>query len=95
MTERPYVTLSCAMSIDGYLDSAMPRRLAMSNAADLDRVDQVRADNDAIMVGASTVRRDDPRLLVKSEQRRVRRRAEGRPSSPTQGHRDLERRVAS
>ena len=82
MTERPYVTLSCAMSIDGYLDSAMPRRLAMSNAADLDRVDQVRADNDAIMVGASTVRRDDPRLLVKSEQRRMRRRAEGRPSSP-------------
>ncbi len=82
MTERPYVTLSCAMSIDGYLDSAIPRRLAMSNAADLDRVDQVRAGNDAIMVGASTVRRDDPRLLVKSEQRRIRRLAAGHPSSP-------------
>ena len=55
---RPYVTLSCAMSIDGYLDSAAPRKLAMSNAADFDRVDQLRADSDAIMVGASTVRRD-------------------------------------
>ena len=43
MTDRPYVTLSCAMSIDGYLDSAAPGRLAMSNAADLDRVDEVRA----------------------------------------------------
>lgn len=80
---RPYVTLSCAMSLDGYLDSAAPRRLAMSNPADFDRVDQLRAESDAIMVGASTVRRDDPRLLVRSEQRRLARRAAGRPYSPT------------
>lgn len=79
---RPYVTLSCAMSIDGYVDSATPHRLAMSNAADFDRVDQLRADNDAIMVGASTVRRDDPRLLVRSDERRRARRVAGRPSSP-------------
>ncbi len=82
MSERPYVTLSCAMSIDGHLDGAAPRRLAMSNSADLDRVDQVRSENDAIMVGASTVRRDDPRLLVRSENRRLRRIASGLPSSP-------------
>jgi 5-amino-6-(5-phosphoribosylamino)uracil reductase len=82
MSERPYVTLSCAMSIDGHLDGAAPRRLAMSNGADLDRVDQVRSENDAIMVGASTVRRDDPRLLVKSDRRRLRRLASGLPSSP-------------
>ena len=82
MSERPYVTLSCAMSIDGHLDSTAPRRLAMSNGADLDRVDQVRSENDAIMVGASTVRRDDPRLLVKSERRRLRRIASGLPGSP-------------
>ncbi|KAA9107806.1 RibD family protein [Microbacterium rhizomatis] len=79
---RPYVTLSCAMSIDGYLDSEAPRRLAMSNAADFDRVDQLRAESDAVMVGASTVRRDDPRLLVRSEERRMLRRASGLPSSP-------------
>lgn len=82
MSERPYVTLSCAMSIDGHLDSVAPKHLAMSNSADLDRVDQVRSENDAIMVGASTVRRDDPRLLVKSEERKLRRIASGRPSSP-------------
>ena len=82
MTERPYVTLSCAMSIDGHLDSAVPRRLAMSNADDLDRVDQVRSEHDAIMVGASTIRRDDPRLLIKSELRRTRRSASGLPGSP-------------
>jgi len=82
MSERPYVTLSCAMSIDGYLDSAEPHRLAMSNAADLDRVDDVRALHDAIMVGASTVRRDNPRLLVRDAVRRSRRLAEGRHETP-------------
>ncbi|GAB2847049.1 RibD family protein [Microbacterium insulae] len=79
---RPYVTLSCAMSLDGYLDTETPRRLAMSNAADFDRVDQLRADSDAIMVGASTVRRDDPRLLVRSEARRMLRRDAGRAETP-------------
>lgn len=71
------------MSIDGYLDSESPRRLAMSNAADFDRVDQLRADSDAVMVGASTLRRDDPRLLVRSEDRRGERLAAGRSSSPS------------
>jgi 5-amino-6-(5-phosphoribosylamino)uracil reductase len=79
---RPYVVLSCAMSIDGCLDSALPAKLAMSNAADFDRVDQLRADSDAIMVGASTVRRDAPRLLVRSDDRRLARLASGRTYSP-------------
>lgn len=78
----PYITLSCAMSIDGYLDSEAPRRVAMSNAEDFDRVDQLRADSDAIMVGASTVRRDDPRLLVRSADRRLERVAAGRSMTP-------------
>ncbi|MES1212129.1 MAG: dihydrofolate reductase family protein, partial [Leifsonia sp.] len=42
----------------------------------------VRAENDAIMVGASTVRRDDPRLLVKGAERRRRRIAAGLTASP-------------
>jgi 5-amino-6-(5-phosphoribosylamino)uracil reductase len=82
MSDRPYVTLSCAMSIDGYLDTTGPERLLLSNAEDLDRVDQVRSENDAIMVGASTVRRDNPRLLIRSEDRRAARVAAGLPLSP-------------
>lgn len=82
MSERPYVTLSCAMSIDGYLDSAGPERLCLSNAADFDRVDGVRAQSDAIMVGATTVRRDDPRLLVRDAARREDRRSAGLAESP-------------
>ena len=82
MIDRPYVTLSSAISLDGYLDTATPPRLALSNAADFDRVDEVRALNDAILVGARTVRKDNPRLLVRSDERQSRREAAGRPRFP-------------
>jgi 5-amino-6-(5-phosphoribosylamino)uracil reductase len=79
---RPYVLLSCATSADGYLDDARPERLILSGPADLDRVDDVRAGCDAILVGAGTVRRDDPRLLIRDPRRRARRAARGLPEHP-------------
>ncbi|HZB68609.1 MAG TPA: dihydrofolate reductase family protein [Ornithinibacter sp.] len=82
MAERPYTLLSCAMSLDGYLDDRSGQRLMLSTAADLDRVDAVRASCDAILVGAGTVRADNPRLVVRSRARRVRRVAEGRAPTP-------------
>ncbi|MFG2352020.1 RibD family protein [Streptomyces phaeochromogenes] len=82
MTTRPYVLLSAAMSVDGYLDDATPERLRLSNAEDFDRVDQVRAESDAILIGATTMRKDNPRLLVNSESRRVQRVADGKPEYP-------------
>lgn len=83
MPERPYTLLSCAMSLDGYLDHAGDQRLVLSSPADLDRVDAVRAGCDAILVGAATVRNDNPRLVVKSPARVARRRAQGLPPTPT------------
>jgi 5-amino-6-(5-phosphoribosylamino)uracil reductase len=82
MADRPYTLLSCALSIDGYLGSAAPRRLELSNDADFDRVDAVRASADAILVGATTVRTDNPRLLVRSRERREERSARGLPPTP-------------
>jgi 5-amino-6-(5-phosphoribosylamino)uracil reductase len=82
MADRPYTLLSCGMSIDGYLDSADTARLRLSNDADFDRVDAERARCDAILVGAATVRNDDPRLLVRSAARREERVARGLPPSP-------------
>jgi riboflavin-specific deaminase-like protein len=79
---RPYVLLSCAISADGYLDDARPERLILSGPADLDRVDDVRAGCDAILVGAGTVRHDDPRLLIRDPRRRARRAARGLPEHP-------------
>ena len=84
MHDRPYILLSCGMSIDGYLGSASPRRLELSNDADFDRVDAVRASCDAILVGAATVRHDNPRLLVRSQDRRDARTARGLLPSPIQ-----------
>src|SRR4030081_2219144 len=82
MTERPYVVLSCAISLDGCLDGVGAARLVLSGAADLDRVDAERAASDAIMVGAGTIRRDDPRLLVRSAERRAARAPPGLPEHP-------------
>jgi 5-amino-6-(5-phosphoribosylamino)uracil reductase len=81
MVERPYVLLSCGMSIDGYVDDTAAERLLLSTEADFDRVDAVRAGCDAILVGAATVRQDNPRLLVRSDARRAERIARG--DSPT------------
>jgi 5-amino-6-(5-phosphoribosylamino)uracil reductase len=82
MTQRPYVVLSCAISLDGCLDSTGPDRLVLSGAEDLDRVDAERAAADAILVGAGTIRRDDPRLLVRAPARRAARVAGGQPEHP-------------
>ena len=81
MRERPYTLLSCCVSIDGYIGIAASR-LHLSNDADFDRVDAVRASCDAILVGAETVRIDNPRLLVRSPTRRAERAARGLPESP-------------
>jgi 5-amino-6-(5-phosphoribosylamino)uracil reductase len=81
MPDRPYTLVSCSVSLDGYLGDQSPR-LALSNEADFDRVDEVRATCDAIMVGAATVRTDNPRLLVRSQARRDRRTARGLAPSP-------------
>ena len=92
VTERPYVLLSCAMSVDGCLDSAGPGRLVLSGAADLDRVDGERARaSDAIMVGAATIRRDDPRLLIRSRARRAARAVPEPARAPARGHPDHQR----
>ena len=81
MRDRPYTLLSCSMSIDGYIGSGASR-LLLSNDADFERVDAVRASCDAILVGAATVRIDNPRLLVRSQARRDERTTLGLAPSP-------------
>ncbi|MDN3023919.1 dihydrofolate reductase family protein [Streptomyces sp. S.PB5] len=79
---HPYVLLSAAVSLDGYLDDTSPDRLLLSSPADFDRVDEVRASVDAILIGAGTIRADNPRLLVNSAERRAARVAAGKPEYP-------------
>jgi 5-amino-6-(5-phosphoribosylamino)uracil reductase len=76
------VLLSCATSLDGYIDDTSETRLRLSNEADFDRVDEVRAGCDAILIGAGTIRADDPKLLVRSPARQQARTSRGLPAHP-------------
>jgi 5-amino-6-(5-phosphoribosylamino)uracil reductase len=74
--------VSCAVSVDGYLDDATSSRLILSGEEDLDEVDALRAAADAILVGAGTIRKDDPRLLVRDPARVAAREAAGKSPHP-------------
>jgi len=80
--DRPYTVVSCAISVDGCLDDCSPRRLILSGPQDLDEVDELRASVDAILVGAGTIRADNPRLLVRSPDRVAARTARGLTEQP-------------
>ncbi|MDT7728798.1 MAG: hypothetical protein QOI21_5374 [Actinomycetota bacterium] len=82
MSQRPYVLLSVAVSLDGCVDDTGTNRLLLSNDEDFDRVDEVRAGVDAILVGANTIRSDNPRLLVNSPERQRQRLSDGLPATP-------------
>ena len=71
------ITLSAAVTSDGYLDDNTPRRLMISTPEDWAAVLALRAAHDAILVGAETLRRDNPALLLRDEGARARRAARG------------------
>ncbi|MEU5696766.1 dihydrofolate reductase family protein [Actinosynnema sp. NPDC020468] len=79
---RPHVLLSVAMSLDGYIDDGREARFPLSGDEDFAAVDRLRAECDAILVGAGTVRTDNPRLLVRNAEWRAARVAAGRPEHP-------------
>ena len=63
--DRPYVTLKMAMSLDGFVTSAPGIRQQLTGVAAQNRVRDLRIEHDAVMVGAGTVRIDDPLLTVR------------------------------
>jgi 2,5-diamino-6-(ribosylamino)-4(3H)-pyrimidinone 5'-phosphate reductase len=68
---RPYVVVNVAMSADGKISTRERRQVKISGVQDFERVDRLKADSDAVMVGIGTVLADDPSLTVKSEERRT------------------------
>jgi 5-amino-6-(5-phosphoribosylamino)uracil reductase len=59
------IQISVAISLDGYIDDKSHERLVLSSPQDLEDMYACRAENDAILVGAETVRRDDPSMIFK------------------------------
>ena len=76
------VVVNAAMSADGKLSTRERRQVDISGPADFERVDELRAESDAVMVGVGTVVADDPSLTVDGEERRERRREAGRTEQP-------------
>ena len=79
---RPYVFINVAMTADGKIDTFERKGSAISSPRDKERVDQLRAGADAIMVGGRTLLDEDPRLTVKSEALRAERVARRLPPNP-------------
>jgi len=61
--KEPWVILKLAMTMDGYL--AVPGRRWITGSKARAEVQKLRAGCDAILVGAETVRQDNPRLTVR------------------------------
>jgi len=59
-----HVVVNAAMSADGKLSSRQREQVAISGADDFDRVDDLRVESDAIVVGVGTVLADDPSLTA-------------------------------
>lgn len=76
------VVVNAAMSLDGKLASRQREPLEISGPADFDRVDALRAESDAVMVGVGTVLTDDPHLTVDDPERIEARVARGEPPQP-------------
>ena len=80
--KRPVVHLKFACSLDGALDDAQEQRKTFSTEADTAEVQKLRAQADAILIGAETLRKDDPLLNLKSADLIGGRKAQGRSSEP-------------
>lgn len=79
---RPYVTVNVAMSADGKLSTRQRRQVRISGDEDFKRVDRLKADSDAVMVGIGTVLADDPSLTVKSPELKKMRLDQGKDEHP-------------
>lgn len=82
MTNRPYVTLNVAVTADGKTDTIARKSTSISSDDDMERVDRLRAQSDAVMVGGHTLLGDDPRLTVKSADLRSERLSYGLEENP-------------
>jgi 2,5-diamino-6-(ribosylamino)-4(3H)-pyrimidinone 5'-phosphate reductase len=82
LMNRPYVLINVAVTVDGKMDTVDRRGAAISSARDKERVDHLRAESDAVMVGGHTLFGDDPKLTVKSATLRAERVARGLSENP-------------
>jgi 2,5-diamino-6-(ribosylamino)-4(3H)-pyrimidinone 5'-phosphate reductase len=79
---RPYTFINVAMTADGKIDTFERKGSAISSKQDKQRVDELRAAADGILVGGGTLLGEAPKLTVKSEALREGRVSQGRSPNP-------------
>lgn len=80
--DRPYTFINVAMTADGKIDAFERKGAGISSKRDKERVDGLRAEADAVLVGGKTLLEEHPKLTVKSEALREMRVRLGRPPNP-------------
>jgi diaminohydroxyphosphoribosylaminopyrimidine deaminase / 5-amino-6-(5-phosphoribosylamino)uracil reductase len=71
-SKRPYLALKMAMSLDGFVASRSGVQQRLGCETEERYVRELRIAHDAVMVGAGTIRIDDPQLTVRPPHDRVR-----------------------
>lgn len=79
---RPFVFINVAMTADGKIDTYRRKGAAISSVRDKERVDRLRAETDAVMVGGRTLLDEDPKLTVKLDALRRERLRRGLSPNP-------------
>ncbi len=73
------MTMNMAMTADGKITSAAREYPTFTSPHDRRTMDRIRAEADAVLIGAGTLRADDPPLQVRDPEMRAYRRSLGKP----------------
>ena len=71
VTGEPFVIAKCGMSLDGHLTRPRDESRWLTSESSRAHAHKLRAVVDAIIVGAETIRRDNPRLTIRNERRHI------------------------
>ena len=82
--DRPYVYVNMAMTLDGKVVSGNPKAgyLLSGSGGDRRGMAELRARADAVMIGAGTLREENPALHIRYDDLVERRHAEGKAANP-------------
>ena len=77
--DRPFVTMNMAMTADGKITSVRREEPRFTSRRDKKMMDKYRAEADAVLVGAGTLRADDPPLHLRDPEMKEYRASLGKP----------------